>query len=487
LWIYIVLIGAIPRVFRFLYPYAWFEDSAYLYHAFAYKSGLKPFIQTLTVHPPTLEYLLAFFYNIFGVSYRIAELLTGIVLFLSALLLFDSACRIFNNFVAIIVMLSFSLSSLLFRYHIFEREVFTLFLSMFIFWMIIKLRKNLYTGILLGFISGIGFGIKFSGIFILFSILGYFLYQRNLRMLFFTIIGFIISTLPIWGYFLLKYKPHSYYQLILFHFHKGLGGNAWQRFLDLFIRDLNFLWILGGSGLALSLFIRNRLLIYPLILFLLYTIFFLFISSTYWPHNMIDLLFPLSLANGISFYYLYNFFKQPKKNIIPLIFISISGIIFISLGNANPRYYNGLGYIKRNEFKQVVDFIQKQTPDKLPIYAPHYIANESHRFKVVDYEELIGPYFMMLKIIEKKSESKDLYKKLDWYELVEKTLPLWRYDLNAMIKQRKVSCVVWDRISPEWSLMYNIDTLLENRYSFFSSAGYRIRFISPNYTVWLLE
>ena len=481
------MVAVLPRIFRILYPYAWFEDSAYLYHAFAYKSGLKPFIHTLTVHPPTIEYLLAFFYNIFGVSYRVAEIFTGIVVFISTLLLFDCARRIFNEFLALVIIICFSFSSLLFRYHIFEREVFTLFLSISVFWLIIRMSKNLYGGILPGLISGLGFGVKFSGLFIFFSILGYFLYQRNLRAAFFSLLGFVITTGLTWGYFLIKYTPHSFYQLILFHFYKGCGGPAGLRFLDLFIRDLNFLWILGGSGLILSLFIPNRFLFYPLILFTVYTIFFLFISSTYWPHNMIDLLFPLSLANGITLYYIYNSFKQPKKNIIPLIFISISGIIFVSLGSANPHYYKGLGFIKRNEFKQVSDFIQNHTSDKIPIYAPHYIANESERFKVVDYEELIGPYFMMLKIIENKSEKKDLYQKLTWYELVEETLPLWRYDLNEMIKQSKVSCVVWDRISPEWSLMYNIDTLLENKHSFFYNAGYRIKYISSHYTVWLLE
>ncbi len=480
------MIALLPRIFRILYPYAWFEDTAYLYHAFAYKSGLKPFLHTLTVHPPTIEYLLAFLYNIFGVSYRVAEFFTGIVVFISALLLFDCGRRIFNDFVALIVIICFSFSSLLFRYHIFEREIFTLFLSISVFWLIIRMPKNFYIGFLPGLVSGLGFGVKFSGLFIFLSILGYFLYQRNIRAVLFSLLGFVITTGFIWGYLLHAYKPHSYYQLILFHFYKGCGGPAGLRFLDLFIRDLNFLWILGGSGLILSLFIPNRFLIYPLILFILYTIFFLFISSTYWPHNMIDLLFPLCLANGIGLYYIYNSFKEPKKNIIPLIFISIFGIISISIGCTNLSYYKGFGYIKRDEFKQVIDFIQNNTSDKLPIYAPHYIANESERFKIVDYEELIGPYFMMLKMIENKSEKNDLYQ-IDWYGLVEKTLPLWRYDLNERIKQRKVSCVVWDRISPEWSLMYNIDTLLENKHSFFYNAGYRIRYISSNYTVWLLE
>ncbi|MEO0216517.1 MAG: glycosyltransferase family 39 protein, partial [candidate division WOR-3 bacterium] len=110
--IFVVLIAVLPRLLRIFYPYAWFEDSIYLYHAFAFKSGLKPFLQTICVHPPTIEYLLAVLYNLFGVSYRIAEILTAVIISVSTILLFDIARRIFDKYIAIFVISVYSLSSL---------------------------------------------------------------------------------------------------------------------------------------------------------------------------------------------------------------------------------------------------------------------------------------------------------------------------------------------------------------------------------------
>ncbi len=200
---------------------------------------------------------------------------------------------------------------------------------------------------------------------------------------------------------------------------------------------------------------------------------------------MIDILLPLSLANGVSLFYLKNLLTPVKKNIFPVILIVIAGIVFIFLGALYPKYYQGLGYIPRNEVKKVAEFISENTPVNMPIHAPHYIANEAHRLKIIDYEELIGPYRLMINRLSKKDDfEKNLYAN-GWYDLIVKTLPLWRYELDNAIMEKKVSCVVWDRIFPEWSLMLNIDIHLETNFNFFSSAGFNIRYNTRYYTVWL--
>jgi hypothetical protein len=59
------------------------EDPAYIYHAFALMSGQQPFIDSICAHPPVLEEILALFYSIFGVSYRVAETFTSFVVILT--------------------------------------------------------------------------------------------------------------------------------------------------------------------------------------------------------------------------------------------------------------------------------------------------------------------------------------------------------------------------------------------------------------------
>jgi len=471
-----------------VYAYAWFEDSAYLYHAFAFKSGLKPFLDTICVHPPTLEYLLAGLYNIFGVSYRVAEILSAIVVSISTILLFDISQKIFDKYIALFVTGIFSLSSLLFRYHIFEREVFTLSISVLILWIISRGRSTPYNALLIGVLVGIGFGIKFSGLFILPPVILFLLFTRQYKTILFTTLGFFVTSLIIYGYFLLSYKETAYNQLFLFHFFKGYNATITIRFLNTFVRDLNYLWIFGGGGLILSLLISNRILIFPIIIFIEYTIFFLFVSSTCWPHNMIDLLLPLSLGNGVTFHYLKLFFIESKRKIAKIFLIGVSIFVFIILGSLRQDYYQGFGYLPRNELVKAAEFVRSNTSEKMPIHAPHYLANEAQRLKIVDYEELIGPYRLIESLREKKDYTTiETLKSVHWYDLIEITLPLWRDELNNAIMERRISCAVWDKVFPEWSLIYDIDRRLEDELKLFSNAGYEIKYNSPVYTIWLAK
>ncbi|MEO0184943.1 MAG: glycosyltransferase family 39 protein [candidate division WOR-3 bacterium] len=475
-------------MFRLLCPYAWFEDCAYLYHAFAFKSGLKPFVDTLCVHPPTIEYLLAGLYNIFGVSYQVAEIMTAVIVAIATVLLFDISKNILGKYIALFVVASFSFSSLLFRYHIFEREIFTLSISILVMWIITRRKLNPYSALLIGILAGFGFGIKFSGLFILPPIIIYLLSLREYKTIFFSIIGFVITSLVIYGYFLLRYKEPAYIQLFVFHFFKGFDVNSSVRFFNTFIRDLNYLWLLGGSGIFLSAFVSRKVLIFPLVVFIEYTLFFLFISATCWPHNMIDLLLPMSLGCGVSIYFVKKFTTDAKNNIMPVILIIGFVIFSILIGSLRPDYYQGLGYIPRTEVAKAARFIQANTPDKVPIHCPHYLANEAQRLKIIDYEELIGPYLLIKNLLENKDHNAiENLRSINWYELIERTLPLWRNDLNNVVVERKVSCAVWDKVFPEWSLMYNIDTYLENKIKLFSNAGYEVRYDNKFYTIWLLK
>ncbi|MGB9720503.1 MAG: glycosyltransferase family 39 protein [bacterium] len=449
---------------------------------------MKPFIDTLCVHPPTIEYLLTGLYEIFGVSYQVAEILSAIIVFIATILLFDIAQHIFGKYIALFVVASLSFSSLLFRYHIFEREIFTLSISILILWIIARKRLNLYNSLLIGILAGSGFGIKFSGLFILPPMIIYLLLLREYKAIIFSMIGFAITSLAIYGYFLLSYGEPAYIQLFIFHFFKGFDATFLIRFLNSFVRDLNYLWILGGSGIILSAFMSRKIFVFPLLIFIEYTLFFLFISATCWPHNMIDLLLPLSLGCGTTIYFLKNLFVKPKDNVIPGIIITVSMLFFVLVGSLRPDYYQGFGYIPRKEVARAGRFIRTNTPDKMPIHAPHYLANEAQRLKIVDYEELIGPYLLIQNLLKNKDHDaiRNL-RSINWYDLIEHTIPLWRNEVNNAVMERKISCAVWDKTFPEWSLMYNIDTYLENKIKLFSSAGYEIKYNNSFYTIWLMK
>ncbi|MEO0106953.1 MAG: glycosyltransferase family 39 protein [candidate division WOR-3 bacterium] len=478
------MIAALPRFFRILYPYAWFEDSIYLYHAFAFKSGLKPFLQTICVHPPTIEYLLAVLYNLFGVSYRIAEILTAVIISVSTILLFDIARRIFDKYIAIFVISVYSLSSLFFRYHIFEREIFTLFISILVMWFIIRSDFKPLNWVSIGILAGVGFSIKLSGIFILPAAVIYLLFKKEFKAICYLVAGFFIVVIGIYGYFLLKYQKPAFYQIFYFHFFKGYDTTVSIRFFDPFLIGLNYLWILGASGIILCLFSNNNFFIFPLVIFFEYTLFFLFISSTCWQHNMIDLLLPLALGNGVSIYFLKKFLTTQKKNITSVIFITTLIIVFISLGSLNPSYYQGLGYIPRREVRRCAEIIKFNTPSDMPVHMPDYLAVEAQRLKIIDYEECIGPYRLMLKAIKENIPLKGL-KFTSWYSMIENTRQLWRLEVEEAIRKKRITCAVWDKIFPEWSLTYRWDKYLEDEFKVLSGSGYSVIYDSPYYKIWI--
>ncbi len=481
-----MLIATLPRLFRILYPYAWFEDSVYLYHAFAYKSGLKPFFQTLSVHPPTIEYVLAGLYNIFGVSYRVAEILTAIIVVISTMLLFDIARRLFDKYTALFVIALFSLSSLFFRYHIFEREIFTLFDAILVMWLIVCRKSKPLNWLFIGILAGIGFSIKLSGLFILPAVTIYFAFKKESKAVFYLLSGFLIVVIVIYGYFLVKYRTYSFYQIFHFHFFKGYDIAISARFFDPFLISLNYLWILGASGIILCFFLTNKFFIFPLIIFFEYTIFFLFISSTCWPHNMIDLLLPIAIANGVTIYYIRKIAKQKKTNMIQLIIIIGFAVFFLYGGSLNPSYYQGLGYLPRNEVRKCAKIIESKTPPGMRVHMPNYLAVEARRLKLIDYEECIGPYRLILKTLQDKNSSAvKNFKIYSWESLIENTLILWRYEIDDAIREKELACVVWDKIFPEWSLMYKLDKYLENAMALFSGSGYKIIYDSPYYTIWM--
>ncbi len=486
LWFIVLLITVLPRLFRILYPYAWFEDSVYLYHAFAFKSGLKPFIQTLCVHPPTIEYLLAGLYNIFGISYRVAEIMTAIIIAISTILLFDIARRLFDKYIALFVIALFSLSSLLFRYHIFEREIFTLFIAILVMWFIVCRDSKPLNWFFIGILTGIGASIKLSGLFILPAAVIYWGSKEKFKAILYLLSGFFIIAIGLYGYLLITYKDPAFYQIFRFHFFKGYDTAISARFFDPFLISLNYLWILGAGGIILCFFVDNKFLIFPLVIFFEYSLFFLFISLTCWPHNMIDLLLPLTIANGLTIYYLKTLCWRKKENVIQFIIIVVLAIFFIYNGSLNLSHYQGLGYIPRAEVKKCANIIQSKTSPNMPVHISNYLAVEAQRLKLIDYEECIGPYRLMLKIIQDKNNpSIKNIRFHSWRHLIEETLILWRYEIDEAVRQKQIACVVWDKIFPEWSLMYKLDRYLENEIKIFSGSGYKVVYNSPYYTIWI--
>src|SRR3984893_5878885 len=121
-WLIVALL--IPRILRMLYPEIWVEDDFYLESAWLVSVGMRPYLDFLQPHMPLLEWIAAGYLKLFGASYLSIEILNEAAIFATSILTYALARRIAGRPTAIAASILYAYSSLVFRYHAYERECF---------------------------------------------------------------------------------------------------------------------------------------------------------------------------------------------------------------------------------------------------------------------------------------------------------------------------------------------------------------------------
>src|SRR5580658_734951 len=121
-WLIVVL--AAPRILRMLYPEIWVEDDFYLESAWLVSVGMRPYLDFIQPHMPLLEWIAAGYLKLFGASYLSIEILNEAAIFATSILTYALARRVAGRPTAIAASILYAYSSLVFRYHAYERESF---------------------------------------------------------------------------------------------------------------------------------------------------------------------------------------------------------------------------------------------------------------------------------------------------------------------------------------------------------------------------
>src|SRR6202451_809511 len=121
-WLIVVLL--IPRIARMLYPEVWVEDDFYLESAWLVSVGMRPYLDFVQPHMPLLEWIAAGYLKLFGASYLSIEILNEAAIFATSILTYALAHRVAGRPTAIAASILYAYSSLVFRYHAYERESF---------------------------------------------------------------------------------------------------------------------------------------------------------------------------------------------------------------------------------------------------------------------------------------------------------------------------------------------------------------------------
>src|SRR4029077_6279038 len=121
-WLIVVVL--IPRFVRMLYPEVWVEDDFYLESAWLVSVGMRPYLDFVHPHMPLLEWLAGCYLKLFGPGHLSIEILNESAIFATSILTYALGRGVAGRRAAIVASILYGYSSLVFRYHAYERECF---------------------------------------------------------------------------------------------------------------------------------------------------------------------------------------------------------------------------------------------------------------------------------------------------------------------------------------------------------------------------
>lgn len=474
------IIFLVPRLIRMLYHKVWLEDTMYLYAGFAIKNGLVPYRDFAHFHPPLLEFILSIFYRIFGTTYLTAEILTQSIVFIITFLIFIIGRRIKDEKTGLFAGLIFANSSLVFRYHIFGREIFTLFFAAIIIYMIIKWHELNFIKIIiisLLFVAGalckFNMGVTFVAVIIYLVIIKISI-KNTLSLVLITSGLFAV----IFAIFYLLIGFQVFVQVFMVHFVKGTSFPSLLHALLFPTKILDITLAFGISGLFFLFLDRPKKVWLLFVIYLAcYIIFLVFLNPTAWPHNYIDTLLPLSLLGGLFVAGQYKEIEQiiaaiKLKTLIkiclPLTIFIILILFFIPIKNLNWVFGSsyGFGYLLKKDISEVAKIVKENTtPDDLLIL-PSYLAVESQRRDMVSELKTLP----ILNWVEKKIKVNGLFftlgsiRDIHFKEAVRIYQNECKIEAMPYILEGKIKMIVQDIFVEDKDFSLSPTFLVENNY-----------------------
>ena len=485
-WFVLAIIFLVPRLFRLLYPEVWLEDPYYLYASRLIAGGAVPFRDFGHTQLPGAEYLLAWLYLIFGASLRTAEIASQIVVYLSTWLIFLIGSRLKDRTAGIGSGILFSCSALVFRYHVWEREILILFILALAFYLILTREKlNDKRAVVLGLLFGAGVFIKMTTAVPLAAAILFLAFIRKdlVHATIAALAAFIFITLALGCLFFLA--PGDFFnQALLYHFVKGETVSSLGLRLSF---QLHALDVSLAAGLLGLFFLKKTMFPdfwFPVFVTLADWVFFTFISPNVWPHNFIPALLLLSLSGGILVSSLRHFLVRQHQLLRPAIIVAAFVLLlatFIPLRNMNWIMGEpfGFGYIPREDIHALSEWVRTKTTGDDLLLIPQYIASESGRRTVMSDRVEAAGVLAWIGRNRKAGLGPQAIIRLaqgnTFAQMQRKTLSAGWGTIDALLQRHKIRFVVPDFVPGE-TIPYGPEQLAQYGYAPFQQYG--------RYTVW---
>jgi Dolichyl-phosphate-mannose-protein mannosyltransferase len=484
-WLIVILL--IPRVARLLYPEIWVEDDFYLESAWLVSVGMRPYLDFVQPHMPLLEWIAAGYLKLFGASYLSIEILNEAAIFATSILTFSLARRIAGSPAAIAASILYAYSSIVFRYHVYERESFVA--PLLILGAIVTLDETMPAmrqAVWLALIFVVACAIKLTAV-ILFPVMLVFIAVAYRRISGALLSG-IMFALALAAFSAILYRLYStefIFQTFVFHFLKGRDlGLDTALFPRMILDILVPLFVLGCWQIFANRIFNRGVILVLAIVAAEYT-FYGVLSPTAWAHNYLEAIPFIAIVAALGAIAPVGAIEarpQRSQSIsggAALILISLIWIAPVINDNWLHGAVYGFGFVPRAEISQIADALRAASKPGDDVIAPSFICFEANRRELIRYPETYGVY------LEAKAEyardgffaARRRMGTADFFQLITDTRHFWTDQMRTAIASGKVQAVISDS---EIQLL----PLVLVPEDFLSSNGFRPSLVTAHFTLW---
>jgi len=458
----IALALLLPRIVRMVYPEVWVEDDFYLESAYLVSVGMRPYLDFVHPHPPLLEWVAAGFIHIFGASHLSLEFLNEAAIYLTSILLFALGDRVAGRRVAIASVILYGLSSLVFRYHVYERECFIAPLVVGAAILVLRedyarsWRRDLAIAILLT----LACAIKLTSVIPAAITLGY-VALANRQIARAVRIGAVIMAgiglLSLFCYW--RYGFEFVFQTFMFHFMKGRDAAGQVALYPRLILDLLApLFVLGLIEIAVVGVPTTGTWFIVAMVAGEYVFFGLF-SPTAWGHNYLEVVAFIAIVAAMGASRLLSSIRAAIVEEVPrrsawrwligggaLMLVALVWLTPLVNENWLRDSVYGFGFIPRAEMEQVAKAVRDASAPGDNVVAPSFICFEANRPELIRYPETYGVYREAEAEYERFGfiAARARLGSADFFGLIEQTAGYWTSQITDAVKLHRAKVVVSD-------------------------------------------
>jgi hypothetical protein len=460
-WMLLVLV--VPRVVRALYPEIWVEDDFYLEGAYLVSIGMRPYLDFVHPHMPVLEWFTAVYIRLFGASHFSIELLNEAAIYATSVMTCALAERAAGRRTAIYAAILYASASLVFRYHVYERECFVGVIVAAAALVAVREDAGRRTQVAtIAALMVLACAIKLTALLSAAALVCFMAIGKR-RWLDAALVGAgIAAGLGVLSALLYRlYGFEFLFQTFVFHFMKGRQPWTWIAEYPGQILDLIApLFVLGFIRIAMERRAPPALwLVLSLVGF--NYLFFGLLSPTAWGHNYLDFLPYIAIVAGIGLDGFLSSLRQTRLDLqgsnglsglrYPAICVAVIAICLSAvtpLVNENWLHGSayGFGFIGRDELQELSDGLRRASAPDEEVIAPAFICFEAHRRELIRYPETYGVYreaedeFLRYGFFEARRR----LGRQDFFDLIGRTADRWAEPMQHAIEEGKVNAVIPD-------------------------------------------